>query len=110
LSSPGSITTGPDGALWFTEGGANKLGRITTAGAFTEFPITSGTGPGSVVLGPDGNFWFAEFNGGIGHAVLSAGGPAATPAPSSLILALSAIAASGLYGLRRRFARREQSI
>ena len=32
-STPGGITTGPDGNLWFTEGGtqggANKIGRIT---------------------------------------------------------------------------------
>jgi streptogramin lyase len=31
-SGPTGITTGPDGALWFTEGGANQIGRITTAG------------------------------------------------------------------------------
>src|SRR5258706_4225506 len=36
---PWSITTGPDGALWFTESFANKIGRITTAGVITEFPI-----------------------------------------------------------------------
>jgi virginiamycin B lyase len=29
---PTSITAGPDGALWFTESGSNKIGRITTAG------------------------------------------------------------------------------
>ena len=36
---PHEITAGPDGALWFTEFGANppKIGRMTTAGAFTEF-------------------------------------------------------------------------
>ena len=33
------ITMGPDGALWFTDAGANNIGRITTAGAITEFPI-----------------------------------------------------------------------
>ena len=36
---PRRSTPGPDGALWFTEFGANppKIGRITTAGIFTEF-------------------------------------------------------------------------
>ena len=29
---PEEITAGPDGALWFTEAAANKIGRITTAG------------------------------------------------------------------------------
>jgi streptogramin lyase len=33
------IVAGPDGALWFTEKGANNVGRITTAGQITEFPI-----------------------------------------------------------------------
>jgi streptogramin lyase len=27
-SGPGSITTGPDGGLWFTEGKADKIGRF----------------------------------------------------------------------------------
>jgi streptogramin lyase len=31
-SLPSGITVGPDGALWFTENHANKIGRITTAG------------------------------------------------------------------------------
>ena len=38
-SAPYSITVGPDGALWFTENGANQIGRITTAGVITEFPL-----------------------------------------------------------------------
>jgi len=32
FSVPVDITAGPDGALWFTEAVANKIGRITTAG------------------------------------------------------------------------------
>src|SRR5260370_36842289 len=38
-SSPITITPGPDGALWFTEALSNKIGRITPAGAITEFPL-----------------------------------------------------------------------
>ena len=30
---------GPDGNLWFTESDGNKIGRITTGGVITEFPI-----------------------------------------------------------------------
>ena len=33
------ITAGPDGDLWFTEYSGNKIGRITTAGVITEYPI-----------------------------------------------------------------------
>ena len=55
-SFPGPITAGPDGALWFPEGGANpRIGRITTAGAVTEFPITNS--PGGITAGPDGALW-----------------------------------------------------
>ena len=38
-SNPIDITAGPDGALWFTEYGGNKIGRITTSGNITEFPL-----------------------------------------------------------------------
>jgi virginiamycin B lyase len=56
------ITVGPDGALWFVENKANKIGRITTAGVITnEFPIpTPNSGPGFITVGPDGALWFNE--------------------------------------------------
>jgi virginiamycin B lyase len=56
------ITAGPDGNLWFTEYGGNKIGRITTAGVITEFPIpTDDSEPWGITSGPDGNLWFTEF-------------------------------------------------
>jgi streptogramin lyase len=58
---PDSITTGPDGNLWFTEPGIRQIGRMTTAGSVTEFPLAAGSEqPVSIVTGPDGNLWFAE--------------------------------------------------
>ena len=55
---------GPDGALWFTEYDGNKIGRITTAGAVTEFPIpTAGSQPSAMTVGPDGALWFIEDHG-----------------------------------------------
>jgi streptogramin lyase len=70
-ASPVIVTTGPDGNLWFTEcncfGGlppGGQIGRITTAGIITEFPIpTPSTNPYSITTGPDGNLWFTEENG-----------------------------------------------
>lgn len=56
--SPAGITLGPDGALWFTYLSAAKIGRITTSGSFTEFPIPSGTGAIDIATGPDGNLWY----------------------------------------------------
>ena len=47
-SSPLSITSGPDGNVWFTEKAVNKIGQITPSGSVTEFPIlpvTSNTNP-----------------------------------------------------------------
>ena len=60
---PQSITTGPDGALWFT-GVTNNIGRITTTGSFTQYPIpaASRAQTGSITKGPDGALWFTENN------------------------------------------------
>jgi len=56
-----SITSGPDGAIWYTETGSNRIGRITTAGRVTEFPVpTPRAGLTKIVAGPDGAVWFAE--------------------------------------------------
>ena len=60
-SQPFHITSGPDGALWFTERGSNKIGRITTAGAESEYSIpTADSGPFAIASGPDGALWFTE--------------------------------------------------
>ncbi len=67
-SAPNGITQGPDGALWFTEGLSNKIGRITTAGTITEFSIPKRDhnkfpSPTGITQGPDGALWFTEHNG-----------------------------------------------
>jgi len=60
-SQPTGIAAGPDGALWFTEVLGNKIGRITSAGAITEYPLpTAGSEPNGIAAGPDGALWFAE--------------------------------------------------
>src|SRR5580700_969686 len=60
-SSPAGITSGPDGNLWFVETGANKIGKITTAGSITEYSIpTASSGPTAITQGSDGNLWFIE--------------------------------------------------
>ncbi len=64
-NSPGDITAGPDGNLWFTEYDAIKIGRITPAGMVTEFPIPTANGyPLRITAGPDGNLWFTEQSAG----------------------------------------------
>jgi virginiamycin B lyase len=60
-SRPSAITTGPDGALWFTESVSGKIGRITTDGEITEFPIKGSGILHSITMGPDGALWFTDF-------------------------------------------------
>lgn len=49
---PTVITSGPDGALWFTEYRADRIGRITTDGVIDEFGLpTPGFGPFGIAPG-----------------------------------------------------------
>jgi streptogramin lyase len=58
-----SITAGPDGNLWFTEGQGGIV-RISTSGVFTFFSVpTANSEPAGITAGPDGNIWFTEFGG-----------------------------------------------
>jgi len=60
--TPHNIVSGPDGALWFTNLPKGKLGRITTQGTITEFPLpnSAGSGPTGITSGPDGALWFTD--------------------------------------------------
>jgi virginiamycin B lyase len=69
-ADPLGITAGPDGALWFTEPSTGRIGRITTAGVVTEFPLPEGSRPGAIVTGPDGALWFTDA-GRIGRITTS---------------------------------------
>jgi len=57
-----TITKGPDGALWFTQFDslAHRIGRITTSGAVTEFPLPGDRGPLGIAPGPDARLWLTE--------------------------------------------------
>jgi uncharacterized repeat protein (TIGR01451 family) len=61
-SAPAYITAGPDGNLWFTESGGNKIGRIDpTTLAITEFALPATFyNPSAIARGPDGNIWFVQ--------------------------------------------------
>jgi virginiamycin B lyase len=65
--SPDGIVSGADGAVWFAESNANRIGRITTAGTVSEFslpPYLSACSsfpsncPYNLAFGSDGAVWF----------------------------------------------------
>lgn len=51
-----------DNALWFTEYFGNRIGRITTSGQVTVFPLlTAYSRPTGIAAGPYGAMWCTEF-------------------------------------------------
>ncbi len=60
-SYPRAITSGPDGAIWFTQ--SKEIGRLTMDGKLVLYalPASSDTGLG-ICAGPDGNLWISVVN------------------------------------------------
>ena len=50
----------PDDALWFANYKNNSIGRITTAGAVTDYTGTGISNPEEITAGPDGALWFTN--------------------------------------------------
>jgi virginiamycin B lyase len=77
INGPEQITAGPDGALWFTNSTNNSIGRISTSGVVTNYPLPAdGTQPYGITTGPDGALWFTKHaagpvNGAIGRITTS---------------------------------------
>ena len=65
------IAVGPDGDVWFTEAGPNKIGRLSASGTFVEYDIpTAGSFPYGIAVAADGSVWFTEKEvGKIGRIV-----------------------------------------
>jgi len=62
------IINGPDGNLWYTKPfdapGGGVIGRITPAGATTEFtPPNDSAQPRYMTVAPDGNIWYTDDGG-----------------------------------------------
>ena len=61
ISFPDGITSGPDGALWFTNSASNSIGRITTSGVVSNYSDPSvDANPTAITTGPDGALWFTN--------------------------------------------------
>jgi streptogramin lyase len=85
----GSITVGPDGALWVWEeltpaNGVGHVSRITSSGTMTQFPVpgTGSFGYG-VAAGADANLWFTVYNHDQVDRMTTAGVVTAFPAGGS---------------------------
>src|SRR2546421_383249 len=71
ICAPFGITPGPDGAVWFTNccSPTSSIGRITTAGAVSNFPGAYGV-LGDITPGPDGALYY-KGTGSIGRVTTS---------------------------------------
>ena len=58
IGQPLGITSGPDGALWFTQ--RHSVGRITTSGSVTTFTDPSMFSLTAIATGPDGALWYTD--------------------------------------------------
>ncbi len=89
-TAPVGIAAGSDGALWFPEDNANRIGRITTAGVDTAFQLPAPIrAPAKITAGPDGALWFTEAYNVHDVARLTTGGvltefPIANGAPGAI--------------------------
>jgi streptogramin lyase len=93
------ITKGPDGSLFFTEAAADTIGRITPAGAVTEFALPkAGALPTAIATGPDGNLYFTEagFTSDHGFTALHVGRISPAGKVSEFSLGFSAFAEGGI--------------
>jgi virginiamycin B lyase len=85
------ITAASDGALWFTESAtaSNSIGRITTGGVITHYPVpTAASDPSGITEVPGAGLWFTEFTanqiGAITLGGVIAEFPGAGVGPSSI--------------------------
>ena len=74
------ITPGPDGAVWFTENAAAKIGRITTAGDITEIALPRQDSAPYGITANANDLWFTENAFGEGNVIrLTPPGKPVTP-------------------------------
>ncbi len=89
------ITRGSDSALWFTDTGLNKVGRITTAGVVTYHTIpTANAGLAGITLAGDNALWFTEKNANKIGRITTAGAVTeyTIPSPGSQPAGITAVA------------------
>ncbi len=75
-SQPANLALDTVGNVWFTEFGANNIGRVNPNGVFSEYGVpTASSQPWGIVVDPSNTVWFTETAGNkIGHQA-PGGGP-----------------------------------
>jgi virginiamycin B lyase len=86
------VTAGPDAAVWFTDEQADAVGRLTTAGVLTSYPLSPLSGPVGITVGFDRDIWFTELSGRIGRISGGPLGAAAIPTLDPAALGILALA------------------
>jgi streptogramin lyase len=109
-----SITAGADGNLWFTENSfETAIGRMTTSGVLTEFPIQPFVLANDIVAGPDGRLWLTETQseGGVYNIARMTTGPCA-PNATTMCLAGGrfSVRASWQAPSEKRFSRQASAV
>lgn len=61
---PLGMAIGADGAIWFIERAAARVGRMTLDGHFSAWDLAPGAFPNRLTLGADGAIWFTELLAG----------------------------------------------
>ena len=104
-TNPDSITVGPDGNLWFTEGSENRIGKLSLAsGKITVYNVpTANAALGNIVAGPDGNLSFTEIEGNkIGKISPVTGVITEYSVSTKLVIPLTSAGLTVTYGLPNR--------
>jgi virginiamycin B lyase len=92
------LTAGPDGAVWFTDTGLNKIGRLATSGAVTYYSVpTANSGLSGIAAASDRALWFTETNANKIGRIDTAGhiNEYAIPTPNSQPIGIDAGAPGG---------------
>lgn len=72
---PSAIAAGPGGTLWFTLNQGNAIGRITTGGEVSTYPLPTPS------AGPDEALWFVEIGAGQAGRMSTSGAITELPLP-----------------------------
>lgn len=81
-SGPYAITTGQDGALWYTLVRSGQIGRLAPGNDPEHHQLDPECGPTIIANGPDGALWFTEYKAHRIGRITTDGAVAEFPLPT----------------------------